>query len=119
MALTVWKPPVLDDAAALPTFKQKTEPQSFTIADHPNLAGGPVRALFDALRAQILALDPAVAEVFLKLYPWPFPGRPPKHDLSTWTVIDDWPDPVPVTDAEVAVFERWFGDLFDELFGTA
>ncbi len=21
--------------------------------------------------------------------PWPFPGRPPKHDLSTWTVADD------------------------------
>lgn len=49
-------------------------------------------------------------------YPWPFPGRPPKHDLSTWTVIDDWPDPVPVTQAEIEVFERWFGDLFDELF---
>ncbi|MFT3939315.1 hypothetical protein [Rhodopseudomonas sp.] len=45
-------------------------------------------------------------------------GRPPKHDLSTWTVTDDWPDPVPVTDAEVDVFERWFGDLLDELFGT-
>ena len=49
-------------------------------------------------------------------YPWPFPGRPPKHDLSTWTVTDDWPDPVPVTEAEIEVFERWFGDLFDELF---
>ncbi|QWK79432.1 helix-turn-helix transcriptional regulator [Ochrobactrum sp. BTU1] len=21
------------------------------------------------------------------------PGRPPKHDLTTWTVTDDWPDP--------------------------
>src|SRR3546814_7703151 len=47
--------------------------------------------------------------------PWPFPGRPPKHDLSTWRVTDDWPDPVPVTLAEVEVFERRFGDLFDEL----
>ncbi|MES1991968.1 MAG: hypothetical protein V4441_13595 [Pseudomonadota bacterium] len=52
-------------------------------------------------------------------YPWPFPGRPPKHDLSTWTVTDDWPDPVPVTDAEIEVFEQWFGDLFDELFGLS
>jgi hypothetical protein len=43
-------------------------------------------------------------------------GRPPKHDLSTWTVVDDWPDPVPVTEVEIAVFERWFGDVFDELF---
>jgi len=52
-------------------------------------------------------------------YSWPFPGRPPKHDLSTWTVTDDWPDPVPVTEAEIEVFERWFGDLFDELFGSS
>lgn len=49
-------------------------------------------------------------------YPWPFVGCPPKYDLSTWTVTDDWPDPVPAADAEVAVFERWFGDLLDDLF---
>jgi hypothetical protein len=28
-----------------------------------------------------------------------------------WTVTDDCPDPVPVTDAEIDVFEQWFGDL--------
>ncbi len=44
-------------------------------------------------------------------------GRPPKHDLSTWSVTDDWPNPVPVTHAEIEVFEQWFGDRFDELFG--
>jgi len=44
-------------------------------------------------------------------------GRPPKHDLSNWTVTDDWPERIPVTDAEVDVFEARFGDLFDELFG--
>ncbi len=49
--------------------------------------------------------------------PWPFAGRPPPHDLSTWTITDDWPDRVPVTEAEVDVFEAWFGDLFDEFFG--
>lgn len=49
--------------------------------------------------------------------PWPFPGRPPKHDVENWSVYDDWPERVPVTDAEVDVFEAWFGDLFDELFG--
>jgi hypothetical protein len=47
--------------------------------------------------------------------PWPFTGRPPRHDLGTWIVTDDWPDPVPVTQDEIEVFERWFGDLFDEL----
>lgn len=48
-------------------------------------------------------------------FPWPYAGRPPRYDLSTWTVTDDWPDPVPVTLDEVALFERWFGDLFDQL----
>jgi hypothetical protein len=49
--------------------------------------------------------------------PRPFPGRPPKHDLETWIVTDDWPRPMLVTDAEVDVFEAWFGDVFDEMFG--
>ena len=35
-----------------------------------------------------------------------------------WTVTDDWPEDVPVTEAEVDVFEAWFGDLLDELFST-
>ena len=62
---------------------------------------------------------PTVSEQLEKLlgYPWPFPGRPLKHDLSTWTVTDNWPEHIPVTEPEVDVFEAWFGDLFDELFG--
>ena len=47
----------------------------------------------------------------------PCAGKSPKDDLSTWTVTDDWPERVPVTSAEVDVFEAWFGDVFDELFG--
>jgi len=46
------------------------------------------------------------------------PGRPASNDPSTWTVTDDWPDEVPVTEAEIEVFEAWFRDLFDELFST-
>ncbi len=49
--------------------------------------------------------------------PPPRRGRPVKHDVTTWRVTDDWPQRVPVTDAEIDVFEAWFGDLFDELFG--
>jgi hypothetical protein len=45
-------------------------------------------------------------------------GRSRRSDLIAWTVTDDWPEDVPVTDAEVDVFEAWFGDLFDELFST-
>jgi len=72
-----------------------------------------------ASRSRCAKRPPAVSEQLEELlgYLWPFPGRPPKHDLSTWTVTDDWPRPVPVTQAEIEVFERWFGDLFDELFG--
>jgi hypothetical protein len=55
----------------------------------------------------------------LYIIPDPLPriGRPIKHDVETWTVTDDWPERVPVTDAELDVFEAWFGDLFDDLFG--
>jgi hypothetical protein len=49
--------------------------------------------------------------------PWPRLGHPVKYDVATWRVIDDWPVRVPVTDAEIDVFEAWFGDLFDEFFG--
>ncbi|WP_235829986.1 hypothetical protein [Algihabitans albus] len=45
------------------------------------------------------------------------PNRPVKDDLSDWGVVDDWPEDVPVTPEEVDVFERWFGDILDELFG--
>jgi hypothetical protein len=39
-------------------------------------------------------------------------------DRGEWVVTDDWPEAVPVTDAEVDVFEAWFGELLDELFAT-
>jgi hypothetical protein len=45
-------------------------------------------------------------------------GRPAPEDTTTWTVTDDWPDEVPITEAELDVFEAWFGDLFDEFFST-
>ncbi|SHI39367.1 hypothetical protein SAMN02745911_0035 [Aureimonas altamirensis DSM 21988] len=38
--------------------------------------------------------------------------------MSTWTVTDDWPEKVPITEAEIEIFERYFGDVFDELFGS-
>lgn len=51
--------------------------------------------------------------------PAPRIGRPPKHDVETWTVTDDWPERVPVTEAEIDLFEAWFGDIFGELFGPS
>jgi hypothetical protein len=48
----------------------------------------------------------------------PSPDRPAPDEPSSWTVTDDWPAHVPITEAEIEVFEAWFGDLFDELFST-
>jgi hypothetical protein len=46
------------------------------------------------------------------------PGRRrARRDRITWSVTDDWPEDVPATEAEIDVFEAWFGELFDELFG--
>jgi hypothetical protein len=55
----------------------------------------------------------------LYIVPTPRPplGRPVKRDVERWTVTDDWPERVPVTEKELDMFEAWFGDLFDELFG--
>ena len=39
------------------------------------------------------------------------PGGPIRNDPTTWIVIDDWPDNVPVSEAEIDEFESWFGDL--------
>src|SRR5579871_3832313 len=35
---------------------------------------------------------PTTSEQLEKLlgYPWPFPGRSPKHNLLAWIVTDDW-----------------------------
>jgi len=69
-ACNVWPIPELDDT----TFKKYApEPQTkagttYSIEDHPHLASGPVREIFDALRDALLALDPCVTEEYLKRY---------------------------------------------------
>lgn len=67
-------------------------------------------------RARTGAL-PGDLYAYAEAKPLPRIGRPSKHDPAAWAVTDDWPERVPVTDAEVDVFAAWFGDLFDELFG--
>lgn len=46
-------------------------------------------------------------------------GRRRGNDGKRWTVTDDWPEAVPVTEAEIAVFQSWFGDILDLLSGTS
>ena len=33
------------------------------------------------------------------------------------TITDDWPEVVPITEAEIRIVEAYFGDILDELFG--
>ncbi len=42
---------------------------------------------------------------------------PQVFDVERLPVIDDWPERVPVTVVEVEIFERYFGDVLDRLFG--
>jgi hypothetical protein len=41
-----------------------------------------------------------------------------EDELAGWIVTDDWPEHIPVSETEVDLLERWFGDVFDEVFGT-
>ncbi|KQU82349.1 hypothetical protein ASC78_17300 [Variovorax sp. Root318D1] len=68
-ATVVWSAPRLD-ADVLDAYRPAAGKlvQKYTISDHPQLAGGRVRDLFDALRKELLALDPCVNEQFLKQY---------------------------------------------------
>ena len=68
-AAKVWARPALS-ADVLETFRPKAKhPVGYTLDDHPNLAkGSPMRPLFDAVRKQVLALNPCVYEEILKLY---------------------------------------------------
>jgi hypothetical protein len=53
----------------------------------------------------------------------PTPDGPPREaplrifDVEKLPVIDDWPEKVPITEEEVDIFERYFGDVLDRLFG--
>ena len=41
---------------------------------------------------------------------------PDALDIERLPVFDDWSEHVPVTVAEVDIFERYFGDVLDRLF---
>lgn len=56
--------------------------------------------------------------------PAPRPGRrrASSHDafdIDELAVSDDWPEQIPVTVAEVEIFERYFGDVLDRLLHPA
>ena len=49
--------------------------------------------------------------------PAPRAGRSPLRLEEAITVTDDWPEIVPITDAELRVMESHFAEELDELFG--
>jgi uncharacterized protein with ParB-like and HNH nuclease domain/predicted transport protein len=67
-ALKIWCAPQLA-VDVLNAYRPRAEATSvYSIEDHPNLLSGLGRELFEAFRKEVLALDPAVSEEFLKLY---------------------------------------------------
>ena len=67
-AIEIW-PRFEVDAGTLKKFEAvKSAASNYTLADHPNLERQEVRALFDALRAEVLALDSNISETVLKYY---------------------------------------------------
>ena len=67
-ALSVWSAPKLEPSI-LDAYRPKIEKKTgYSIEDHPHLAAGSLRPVFEAFRKLVLALDPCVTEEFLKLY---------------------------------------------------
>ena len=67
-ALAVWPAPSLP-ADVVDRYRSTGAGKSSTIEDWPQLAGGPARDLFDALRREVFTLDPGVVtEEFFKHY---------------------------------------------------
>ncbi|MFA5344348.1 MAG: DUF262 domain-containing protein [Kiritimatiellia bacterium] len=69
-AAVIWPAPQLteDILAAYRSQEKVALTSDYTIADHPYLGTGKTRELFDAFRAEVLALDACVREEILKLY---------------------------------------------------
>src|SRR5699024_636580 len=68
IATEVWAAPQLD-TDILDAYRPVTASgQQYSLADHPHLATGTMRDVFEALRKSVLALDPCVSEEFWKLY---------------------------------------------------
>jgi uncharacterized protein with ParB-like and HNH nuclease domain/predicted transport protein len=69
-ALRVWSSPQLSpDVLAKYKPQAKSAREAYSLTDHPHLApGAHSRTLYDALRPEVLKLDPCVTEEILKLY---------------------------------------------------
>lgn len=67
-AVGVWATPRLEQSVIDAYQPAAPATGGYNLSHHPHIASGPLRAVFEAFRAEVLALDPAVTEDFLKLY---------------------------------------------------
>lgn len=67
-ALSVWSAPDLPEEVLAAYREGSSGTSGYSLADHPHLAAGHTRQLFDALRRELMALDASVREEVLKLY---------------------------------------------------
>ncbi len=69
-AANIWSAPQLpeDILAAYRSQEKAVSTSDYTLAEHPFLTTGKSKELFDAFRAEVLALDECVREEILKLY---------------------------------------------------
>ena len=68
-ALEVWPAPKLEQNILLKYRPRKEKISSYSIENFPFLSPKrPIRAVYDAFRKEVLALDPAVTEEYLKYY---------------------------------------------------
>lgn len=68
LAVGVWARPVLPDGYTVTSVLTGASRATYTVDDHPALAAGDVRALFEAFSREVLALDLCVTREFLKVY---------------------------------------------------
>ncbi|AZO42965.1 hypothetical protein EJ076_18630 [Mesorhizobium sp. M7D.F.Ca.US.005.01.1.1] len=59
------------------------------------------------------------------LFDYAVPSRCPKSDRAKrykeeWQpeILDDWPDPIPISERELDLFDVHCSDLLDEIFGA-
>jgi uncharacterized protein with ParB-like and HNH nuclease domain/predicted transport protein len=67
-AVEVWPMPSVPADVIAAYRPNGSNVATYTISDHPNLMTGNMRPVYEALRKEILALDPCITEEFLKLY---------------------------------------------------
>lgn len=68
VAVDVWRFPTLAEGELAAYRKPGAVKSTYTINDHPQLLSNKIRPIFEAFRREVLALDPCVAEEYLKLY---------------------------------------------------